>query len=117
MGQAFGWGASIVGGLEVEKKTSTASRPASVGGAINARALRHRAKRAFSGVQRGRWNVCLVFLPFLVLDRLAAGWVQAKDGLHIGSLEKLVVRAVRKLSSLPLSSAVWLVQPVVGSAS
>ena len=61
--------------------------------------------------------IALFFLPFLVLDRLAAGWVQAKDGLHIGSLEKLVVRAVRKLSSLPLSSAVWLVQPVVGSAS
>ena len=56
-------------------------------------------------------------LPFLVLDGLATGWVQAKDGLHIGSLEKLVVRAVRKLSSLPLSSAVWLVQPVVGSSS
>ena len=45
-------------------KASTTRGPASVGGTNNARRLRHRAKRAFSGVQRGRWRVCLVFYLF-----------------------------------------------------
>ena len=117
MGQAFGWGASIVGGLEVGKKHQLQ--------AVLQVLEEQSMPEHFDTGQKGHSAECseaggmfaLFFLPFLVLDRLAAGWVQAKDGLHIGSLEKLVVRAVRKLSSLPLSSAVWLVQPVVASAS
>ena len=59
----------------------------------------------------------LFFLPFLVLDRLAAGWVQAKDGLHIGSLENLSFE--RYGNYLPFHfprlsgwCSLWLVQPV-----